>query len=80
MRSVDVDAQAETEWVEKILAQNSPMKQLIAECTPSFYNNEGNPDARPGQNTFITNTTEYFKILQDWRDNNAFEGLEPLHE
>lgn len=80
LRSVDVDAQAETEWVEKILAQNSPMKQLIAECTPSFYNNEGNPDARPGQNTFITNTTEYFKILQDWRDNNAFEGLETLHE
>lgn len=74
-QTVDVEQQAEAQWVEKILEQQSPMKAIISECTPSFYNNEGSADIRPVKNSFITSTTEYFQILTDWRNAGELKGL-----
>ncbi len=72
---VNVEQQAEQHWVEKILQQTSPLQAIFSECTPGFYNNEGNPDQSNPQNGSIANTTEFFEILTRWREDGSFNGL-----
>ena len=73
--SVNVEAKAEEEWVSKILDQSSPLQALFPECTPGFYNNEGQNDFLTPQNGSIANTSEYFVILRSWREEGSLRGL-----
>lgn len=53
------------------------IEQFLKECTPSYYNNEGEDRPRwalirgykPGWNTFM-------KMLAEWREQGSLEGLE----
>ena len=45
--------------------------------TPGYYNNEGKPGERSGQNGFYGGgPVEFFKILEDWRAKGGLKGLE----
>ena len=47
------------------------------QCTPSYYNSEGKPDAkRLDRNFFIGGPTEFAEMLADWREDGAMRGLE----
>ena len=72
---VDVDEQAENDWVQKILLQSSPLQAIFPECTPGFYNNEGDHEKSLPQNGSIADTTEYFAILKSWREEGSCSGL-----
>ncbi|MEX1104290.1 MAG: monooxygenase, partial [Dehalococcoidia bacterium] len=77
-RTVEVSAEAEEQWVDTIhrLAINN--QQFQAECTPGYYNNEGQP--RPGGGftggQYGGGPVEFFRILSDWRDEGSLVGLE----
>tara|TARA_S200000501_G_scaffold161621_1_gene152371 strand:- start:739 stop:2535 length:1797 start_codon:yes stop_codon:yes gene_type:complete len=73
--SVNVESKAEEEWVKKILEQSSPLQALFPECTPGFYNNEGQNDFLTPQDGSIANTSEYFAILRSWRKEGSCRGL-----
>ena len=50
---------------------------FLEECTPGYYNNEGKPGERSGQNGFYGGgSIAFFRILQDWRAAGGLEGLE----
>jgi hypothetical protein len=53
-------------------------EQLLAQCTPGYYNNEG---GKANKNGFISGqygggAVKFFQILEDWRNEGNMEGLE----
>ena len=73
--TVEVDADAEEQWVNLLLEHGMPMAN--AECTPGYYNNEGGALGRrerllvgypPGAGAFFT-------MIDAWRSDGRFEGL-----
>jgi cyclohexanone monooxygenase len=77
-RTVEASEQAETEWVDTIhrLALNN--QQFQVECTPGYYNNEGQPGPGAGftAGQYGGGPVEFFKILSDWRAEGNLAGLE----
>ena len=52
-------------------------RRFYAECTPGYYNNEGQTG---NVNGFFTGTygagpIRFFRILSDWRENDRLEGV-----
>ncbi|MGH9275125.1 MAG: monooxygenase, partial [Acidimicrobiales bacterium] len=74
---VELTQQAEDEWLE--LLQSGPGMTLgSAECTPGYYNNEGQPGGA-GWTTLMgypAGAMAYFQYLAQWRSKGDFEGLE----
>jgi cation diffusion facilitator CzcD-associated flavoprotein CzcO len=75
---VEVTRQAEDAWIELLLS--GPGFSIIGspDCTPGYYNNEGQP-AGDGRELFVgypLGATAYFEYIDAWRTNGAFEGLE----
>ena len=77
VRTVEASATAEDEWVRTIveLAQNN--LGFLESCTPGYYNNEGKPAERSGQNGFYGGgSIAFIKLLEQWRADGQLEGLE----
>ena len=76
-RSVEVKEQAEAEWVDTIVRLARLGQQFLEDCTPGYYNNEGKPGERSGQNGFYGGgSVAFFQILRDWRAEGGLQGLE----
>jgi cation diffusion facilitator CzcD-associated flavoprotein CzcO len=77
VRTVEVSAEAEAEWVETIIRLAVLGQDFLESCTPGYYNNEGKPAERGGQNGFYGGgSVEFFRILHEWRDAGDLKGLE----
>jgi len=73
---VELTAEAEQEWLD-LLASGPGMIIGSPDCTPGYYNNEGQPGG-PGAWTFVgypMGATAYFTYLEEWRTRGDFEGL-----
>jgi cyclohexanone monooxygenase len=75
---VEVTKEAQDEWME--LLYSGPRLGVIgsAECTPGYYNNEGQP-AEGGPDWFLgypTGAAAYFEYLEQWRAKGDFAGLD----
>jgi cation diffusion facilitator CzcD-associated flavoprotein CzcO len=76
-RSLEVSEQAEADWVETIISLARPGREFLESCTPGYYNNEGKPGERSGQNgPFGGGPVAFVKILEDWRAEGELSGLE----
>jgi cyclohexanone monooxygenase len=76
-RTVEVSEAAETEWVETIIRLAVFAQKFLEDCTPGYYNNEGKPGERSGQNGFYGGgSVEFFRILNEWRASGDLQGLE----
>jgi cyclohexanone monooxygenase len=74
---VEASKEAEDEWVQVIIRKAKLGLRFYAECTPGYYNNEGKPGERSGQNGQYGGSSEdFFKIMQNWRDEGQMRGLE----
>ncbi len=75
---VEVTADAEQSWMD--LLDSSPASFFgNADCTPGYYNNEGQPlnaGARFGMAGYPLGPVAYFEYIDKWRNSGAFEGLE----
>ena len=79
VRTVEVSEEAEKEWVDTIIRMAVMAQEFLENCTPGYYNNEGKPGERAGQNGFYGGgSVEFFRILQGWRAAGGLEGLELL--
>ncbi|HEY7071238.1 MAG TPA: NAD(P)/FAD-dependent oxidoreductase [Acidimicrobiales bacterium] len=73
---VELTAEAEQEWLD-LLASGPGLIIGSPDCTPGYYNNEGQPGG-PGAWTFVgypMGATAYFTYLEEWRTSGDFEGL-----
>jgi cyclohexanone monooxygenase len=77
VRTVEASAAAEAEWVETIIALARNAQRFLEECTPGYYNNEGRPGERSGQNgNYGAGPIAFFQLLEDWRSDGQLAGLE----
>jgi cyclohexanone monooxygenase len=76
-REVEVTKEAEDAWME--LLRSGPNLGVLGspDCTPGYYNNEGQPGA--GVDWFLGypgGASAYFQYLEQWRNAGDFAGLE----
>ena len=77
-REVEVTKEAQDAWMELLLS--GPRLGIIgsADCTPGYYNNEGQTDGI-GPDWFVGypgGAAAYFEYLDHWRTQGDFAGLE----
>tara|TARA_R110002072_G_scaffold20841_4_gene75212 strand:+ start:31465 stop:33255 length:1791 start_codon:yes stop_codon:yes gene_type:complete len=76
-KEIEVSQKAEDEWIELLLTNAGGMLGS-PDCTPGYYNNEGQP-AGPGAKYHVgypQGATAYFKYIKEWRESGDFEGIE----
>ncbi|HZK99794.1 MAG TPA: NAD(P)/FAD-dependent oxidoreductase [Caulobacteraceae bacterium] len=77
VRAVEVSEEAQAEWVKTIHALAVMREKFAAECTPGYYNNEGQPNPKAIQNGFYgAGPIAFVKVLEDWRAAGTLDGLE----
>ena len=74
---VEVSASAERGWVETCEAKRPDFGSFFEDCTPGYYNNEGQPEQGGGQTGWYGGgCDEYFRLLASWREDGSCPGLE----
>ncbi|MEP0203032.1 MAG: NAD(P)/FAD-dependent oxidoreductase [Halioglobus sp.] len=74
---VDVPREVEEEWLE-LLRQGIGMILGSNECTPGYYNNEGQDRGVEAELAVghPEGAVAYFNYIRQWRDSGEFEGLQ----
>ena len=73
---IEVTREAQDAWVELLLSGMGMMLGSL-ECTPGYYNNEGQtfgPTAKYSVG-YPAGPSAYFKYIDEWRNSGRFEGL-----
>jgi cyclohexanone monooxygenase len=73
---VEATEAGENEWLEEM--RNSPfeMMKFFAECTPSYYNNEGAPETMNMRNgPYGGGGAKYLDLLEAWRKQPQMHGV-----
>ena len=76
--TVEVTATAEEEWIDTIVGfKGGPLGGLGGpDCTPGYYNNEGQPNPNAQQSApYGGGSIRFFELLKEWREDGNFEGL-----
>ncbi|MET0272064.1 MAG: monooxygenase, partial [Phenylobacterium sp.] len=74
---VEVTQEAEDAWVQTIVNLAIMRQQFLEECTPGYYNNEGNVQALSARNgSYGAGPVAFVKVLEDWRAEGSLKGLE----
>ena len=75
-REVEVTQAAQEAWVELLMTGPGRMTNS-PDCTPGYYNNEGQPNAAARYAVgYPAGAAAYFRYIDAWRASGAFEGLE----
>src|SRR3954454_16120363 len=68
VRTVETSEEAEKQWVATILELAANNLSFLESCTPGYYNNEGKPAERAGQNGFYGGgSIAVIKLITGWR-------------
>ncbi len=73
---LEASEEAESEWVDAVLRLAEGRVSFGEQCTPGYYNNEGNPSKTSRQNFFyMGQPMEFVEILEAWRADGTMKGL-----
>jgi len=77
-QEIEVTQEAQDAWVALLLTGMGRMMMGNTECTPGYYNNEGQPNAELAQYAvgYPAGASAYFQYIQGWRTDGKFDGLE----
>jgi cyclohexanone monooxygenase len=76
-RTVEASEEAEAAWVQTIVESAIMRQRFQEECTPGYYNNEGQPSALAARNgPYGRGPVAFVKLIEDWREAGTLEGLE----
>ena len=76
---IEATRDAEDRWAEEIVAHavNGTGGIGGTDCTPGYYNNEGQPlDGPPWGASYGKGSIEYFRTTKAWRQEGSFAGVE----
>jgi cyclohexanone monooxygenase len=77
VRVVEASEEAENAWVQTIIDLSVMRQKFLDECTPGYYNNEGNVQAMSARNgSYGAGPVAFVKVLEDWRAEGSLAGLE----
>ncbi len=76
-RVIEPTNEAEAEWVDTINRTESKSRDFQLECTPGYYNNEGQLDKGPGfvGGLYGGGPIEFQKIVDEWLSDGEMKGL-----
>jgi cyclohexanone monooxygenase len=76
-RVVEASQEATGAWVDTIVKSAVIGKKFQEECTPGYYNGEGQPSGLAARNgSFGAGPVAFVKVLEDWRAAGDLSGLE----
>ncbi|HZQ34749.1 MAG TPA: NAD(P)/FAD-dependent oxidoreductase, partial [Dehalococcoidia bacterium] len=77
-RTMDVSAEAEAGWVQKVIDASLASITFLEACTPGYYNNEGQPNGEliRQNGNYGHGIMAYNTILEAWRAEGNLDGLE----
>lgn len=76
IHSIEPTAAAEEAWVNMIVGKGEMRAEFFSNCTPGYYNNEGDVNLRERKNSpYGGGALGYFEITRKWREENKLEGL-----
>jgi cyclohexanone monooxygenase len=74
--TVEPSPQAQDEWVRIIRETSITDRKFSRECTPGYYNNEGEEVLRSHLGEpYGSGFYAFDRLLQEWRDKGDMEGL-----
>ncbi|MEK9824298.1 MAG: hypothetical protein VW840_19200 [Gammaproteobacteria bacterium] len=76
-KEIEVTQKAQDAWL-KLLGRGARnrMAGMLSECTPGYYNNEGQADGLAGRLMgHPRGPVAFFKYLKKWRNSGKFKGL-----
>ena len=77
VQRLEATAAAEAAWVTAVIEKAGSTLEFSQNCTPGYYNNEGQPTETSRQNGFyMGGPTEFAEILESWRAEDTLSGLE----
>ena len=72
-RLVEPSVPAIDAWLQTIRETSLALYDFQAECTPGYYNNEGQP--RQGALSFGKGAVAFHDLLRDWRENGGMDDV-----
>jgi cation diffusion facilitator CzcD-associated flavoprotein CzcO len=78
-RTIEVSQEAQDAWVNLVLSGHGNGIIGGPDCTPGYYNSEGQEEGRREALNFgryPKGSAPFFQYVAEWRDNGKFEGLE----
>ena len=74
---LEATAEGEDDWLRDLAESARDFRAFQEQCTPGYYNNEGQPAAGGFLGSSYGNgPMVFFQLLADWRDSGTFAGLE----
>jgi cation diffusion facilitator CzcD-associated flavoprotein CzcO len=74
---IEATQAAEDSWVAQIDAAAVSMVEALRECTPSYFNHEGNVSRLNARNSaYGGGALAFYRIIADWRAEGSLVGLE----
>ncbi|MGE3076946.1 MAG: flavin-containing monooxygenase [Dehalococcoidia bacterium] len=75
---VDVDEEAEANWVQTVVNASVANVAFLESCTPGYYNNEGQPNGELIRQNggYAPGIMAFAKVLEDWQSSGELQGLE----
>jgi cyclohexanone monooxygenase len=74
---VEVTEQSETRWVQHCIDKERDAGDFLENCTPGYYNNEGQPNPRSSQNSsYGKGPIPFFSRMKAWREEGSMVGLD----
>jgi len=74
-RTVEATQEAEEAWVREIMAWAGLKQKFDEECTPGFYNNEGQPQLSARNGPHGKGSIGFVELIQEWRSAGTLAGL-----
>jgi cation diffusion facilitator CzcD-associated flavoprotein CzcO len=76
IRTIEPTQEAEDEWVETIIKSGVNSRAFHMECTPGYYNNEGQITQKLAKNQWYGGSSLWvINMLRKWREAGKLEGL-----
>ncbi|MFO1013960.1 MAG: monooxygenase, partial [Caulobacteraceae bacterium] len=75
-RTVETSAEAEENWIKAIEGTAMLRAKFQEECTPGYYNNEGQPSPLAVRNgSYGAGSIAFMRMLEEWRAEGTLKGL-----
>jgi hypothetical protein len=75
--TVEVTREAETAWTDTIVKLGVVRRDFLRECTPGYYNNEGQLTQFAARNaSYGAGPVAFAEVLRNWRTRGDLEGLQ----
>jgi cyclohexanone monooxygenase len=77
VKTVEVSSDAEDKWIQTIVNLYKLQENFLRECTPGYYNNEGELSGKAARDArYGLGAPAFIKLLKEWRKEGTLAGME----